>query len=86
MAEIEKCKTKNYIVTFDSFYSDVKEIQQYALFELFNLYGRRVAAVSLYHYFKSRLLDVSKLSEGVYAYSIKNKNEVLQSGKVAVVK
>ena len=64
----------------------VYETQQDALFELFDLYGRRVAAVSLYHYFKSRLLDVSKLSEGVYAYSIKNKNEVLQSGKVAVVK
>jgi hypothetical protein len=60
--------------------------QQDALFELFDLYGRRVAAVSLYHYFKNRTLDVSGLSAGVYAYTIKSKSGVLQTGKVAVVK
>ena len=28
-AKFEKVKTANYNVTFDSFYSDVKEIQKY---------------------------------------------------------
>ncbi|MBA2407592.1 MAG: T9SS type A sorting domain-containing protein [Chitinophagales bacterium] len=64
----------------------VYDLNDDALFELFDFYGRRVAAVSLYHYFKNRTLDVSELSEGVYAYTIKSKNGVLQNGKLAVVK
>jgi hypothetical protein len=64
----------------------VYNLKDDALFELFDLYGRKVAAVSLYHYFKNRTLDVSGLSEGVYAYSIRSKNTVLQNGKLAVVK
>ncbi|MBA2407295.1 MAG: T9SS type A sorting domain-containing protein [Chitinophagales bacterium] len=64
----------------------VYNLKDDALFELFDLYGRKVAAVSLYNYFKNRTLDVSGLSEGVYAYSIRSKNTVLQNGKLAVVK
>jgi hypothetical protein len=63
----------------------VYDLPQDAVFELFDLYGRRVAAVSLYHFFKNRTLDVHGLAEGVYAYTIKSKNEVLYTGKLVVV-
>jgi hypothetical protein len=64
----------------------VYDLKDDASFELVDLYGRRVAAVSLFHYFKNRTLDVHELSEGVYAYTIKNKNGVLEQGKLVVVK
>jgi hypothetical protein len=64
----------------------VYDVKDDALFELFDLYGRRVAAVSLYHYFKNRTLDVHGLSDGVYGYTIKNLNGILENGKLMVVK
>ncbi|MBA2422156.1 MAG: T9SS type A sorting domain-containing protein [Chitinophagales bacterium] len=64
----------------------VYNIKDDALFELFDLYGRRVAAVSLYQYFKNRTLNVHGLSEGVYAYTIKNMDGILKTGKLVVVK
>ncbi len=63
----------------------VYDLKSDASFELFDLYGRKVAAVSLFHYFKNRTLDVHGLAEGVYAYTIKSKNEVLYTGKLVVV-
>ncbi|MBX7139873.1 MAG: T9SS type A sorting domain-containing protein [Chitinophagales bacterium] len=56
-----------------------------AVFELFDLYGHRVADVQLYSYFKNRLLRVSALPAGVYAYQIKVSGEKIKEGKVAVV-
>ena len=43
-----------------------------AVFELFDLYGRRVAAMGLYHYFKSRLLDVSESSPSTIVSKLSN--------------
>jgi hypothetical protein len=57
-----------------------------AVFELYNQYGERVAAVSLFHYFKNRMLDVNSLVDGVYVYHIEQRNEIIQSGQVAVIK
>lgn len=56
-----------------------------AVFELFDLYGHPMAEVQLYRYFKNRLLRVSALPAGVYAYQIKVSGEKVKEGKVAVV-
>ena len=53
--------------------------------ELFNAIGNKVATVSLYHYFKNRTLNVSKLPAGLYAYHITVNGELLQQGSLAVV-
>ncbi|MBA3649318.1 MAG: hypothetical protein H0W62_12340 [Chitinophagales bacterium] len=56
------------------------------IFELYDAFGKRAAAVSLYHYFKSRMLDVSALPDGVYEWSVTQRNERVAEGKVAVVR
>ena len=55
-----------------------------ALFELFDLYGKRVGAISLFHYFKNRLLNVSELPPGVYLAAVSCKGERVWSEKVVV--
>ena len=55
-----------------------------ALFELFDLYGKRVEAISLFHYFKNRLLNVSELPPGVYLAAVSCKGERVWSEKVVV--
>jgi hypothetical protein len=48
----------------------VYETSADGLFELFDINGKRVAATSLYHYFKNRLIDVSNLPAGVYLATV----------------
>ena len=55
-----------------------------ALLELFDLYGKRVGAISLFHYFKNRLLNVSELPSGVYLAAVSCKGEKVWSEKVVV--
>ncbi|MBP9882699.1 MAG: T9SS type A sorting domain-containing protein [Chitinophagales bacterium] len=55
-----------------------------ALLELFDLYGKRVGAISLFHYFKNRLLNVSNLPSGVYLATVSCKGERVWSEKVVV--
>ncbi|MBK6483877.1 MAG: T9SS type A sorting domain-containing protein [Chitinophagales bacterium] len=55
-----------------------------ALFELFDLYGKKVGAISLFHYFKNRLLNVSELPPGVYLAAVSCKGERVWSEKVVV--
>ena len=55
-----------------------------ALFELFDLYGKRVGAISLFHYFKNRLLNVSELPPGVYLAAVSCQGERVWSEKVVV--
>jgi hypothetical protein len=55
-----------------------------ALFELFDLYGKRVGAISLFSYFKNRLLNVSNLPPGVYLAIITSNGEKVWSEKVVV--
>ena len=54
------------------------------LLELFDLYGKRVGAISLFHYFKNRLLNVSELPPGVYLAAVSCKGERVWSEKVVV--
>ncbi|MBK6481543.1 MAG: T9SS type A sorting domain-containing protein [Chitinophagaceae bacterium] len=46
-----------------------------ALFELFDFYGKKVGAISLFHYFKNRLLNVSELPPGVYLAAVSCKEK-----------
>ncbi len=55
-----------------------------ALFELFDTYGKRVGAISLFHYFKNRLLDVSDLPPGIYFATVLQNGERIWSDKVVV--
>lgn len=55
-----------------------------ALFELFDINGHRVAAMSLYHYFKNRLLNVSSLPAGVYLGTVTENGKRVWSEKVVV--
>jgi hypothetical protein len=52
------------------------------LFELFDINGKRVAATSLYHYFKNRLIDVSNLPAGVYLATVTQNGKQVWSEKV----
>ena len=45
-----------------------------------------LASVSLYPWFKSRMLDVSGLAAGLYFYRITQGNEIVAEGKLTVVK
>jgi len=55
-----------------------------ALFELFDLNGKRVGAISLFHYFKNRLLNLSELPPGVYLAAVSCRGERVWSEKVMV--
>ena len=57
-----------------------------ALLELYDVFGKRVAAVSLFHYFKNRLLDVSELPAGTYLAVVKENGEKVWSEKVVVAR
>jgi hypothetical protein len=57
-----------------------------AVLELFNAFGSKVATVSLYHYFKNRTLNVSKLPAALYAYRVTVNGELMQQGSIAVVR
>jgi hypothetical protein len=54
------------------------------LFELYDVNGQRVAAASLYHYFRNRLIDVRELPAGVYFGSVTEKGKKVWSEKVVV--
>ena len=54
------------------------------LLTLFNINGKQVASVSLFHYFKNRLLNVSELPPGVYLAAVSCKGERVWSEKVVV--
>ncbi|MEP7128818.1 MAG: T9SS type A sorting domain-containing protein [Chitinophagales bacterium] len=56
-----------------------------ALFELFDINGRRVAAVSLYHYFRNRLIEMNDLPAGVYLATVTQNGKQVWSEKVVVV-
>lgn len=55
-----------------------------ALFELYDLYGKRVGAISLFHYFKNRLINVAELPSGIYLASVTCEGEKIWSEKVIV--
>jgi len=55
------------------------------LFELFDLYGKRVAATSLFSYFKNRLINVAELPAGVYLGTVTEKGKRVWSEKVVIV-
>ncbi|HZX73156.1 MAG TPA: T9SS type A sorting domain-containing protein, partial [Cyclobacteriaceae bacterium] len=56
-----------------------------ASFKLFDLYGKKERAISLFHYFKNRLVDVSDLPAGIYLAVITQKGKQVWSEKVVVV-
>lgn len=57
-----------------------------AVFELYDEFGNSSATISLYHYFKSRMLDVSAFPNGVYEWKVMQRRERVAEGKVAVVR
>jgi hypothetical protein len=54
-------------------------------FELYDVFGNGVATISLFHYFKNRLLDVSDLASGTYLAVVKENGKRVWSEKVVVV-
>jgi hypothetical protein len=56
-----------------------------ALFELYDTYGKRVGAISLFHYFKNRVLDISELPSGVYFAAVLQNGKRIWNDKVVVV-
>lgn len=56
-----------------------------AEFELRDLYGKKVASISLFHYFKNRMIDVSALPAGVYLASVIQKGKRVWGEKVIVM-
>jgi hypothetical protein len=64
----------------------VYETSADGLFELFDINGKRVAATSLYHYFKNRLVDVSKLPAGVYLATVTQNGKQVWKEKVIIVR
>lgn len=54
------------------------------LFELYDHYGKRVGATSLFHYFKNRLINVSDLPTGFYLAVVTCNGEKIWSEKVIV--
>ena len=55
-----------------------------ALFELFNINGHCVAAISLYHYFKNCLINVSSLPAGIYLAAVTVNGKKVWNEKVVV--
>ncbi len=51
---------------------------------LYNVRGKQIASISLFHYFKNRLLNVSDLAAGVYLATVTCKAERIWSAKVIV--
>ena len=54
------------------------------LLTFFDINGKQVASISLFHYFKNRLLNVSELPPGVYLAVVSCKGERVWSEKVVV--
>jgi hypothetical protein len=63
----------------------VYETSADGLFELFDINGKRVAATSLYHYFKNRLIDVSNLPAGVYLATVTQNGKQVWNEKALIV-
>jgi len=63
----------------------VYETSTDGLFELFDINGKRVAATSLYHYFKNRLIDVSNLPAGVYLATVTQNGKQVWKEKAVIV-
>lgn len=55
-----------------------------ALFELSDLYGRKIQSLNLFHYFKNRLLDVSDLPAGIYLGTVMQHGKRIRREKVMV--
>lgn len=55
-----------------------------ALFELFDMYGKRVEATSLFHYFRNRLINVGELPAGVYLASVTQNGKRMWSEIVVI--
>lgn len=62
----------------------IYQSEEDGLFELFDLYGKRVAATSLFHYFKNRLVNVGDLPVGVYLAVVTQNGEKMWSEKVVI--
>jgi hypothetical protein len=63
----------------------VYETSADGLFELFDINAKRVAATSLYHYFKNRLIDVSNLPAGVYLATVTQNGKQVWKEKVVIL-
>lgn len=64
----------------------IYQTNQDALLELFDMYGKRAGAVSLYPYFKNRLLNVSGLPAGVYSATVTENEKIVWQEKVVVAR
>ncbi|MBA3648257.1 MAG: T9SS type A sorting domain-containing protein [Chitinophagales bacterium] len=53
--------------------------------ELYNQFGQMVGSISLYPYFKNRMLNVATLPTGIYMYAIKQGRMIIQGAEVAIV-
>ena len=54
------------------------------MFELYDINGRRVAATSLFYYFKNRLINVSSLPAGIYFAKVMKGSMEVWSAKIVV--
>jgi hypothetical protein len=55
-----------------------------ALLELYDSYGKRMKAITLFPYFKNRLVNVSDLPSGIYLATVTRKGKNIWSEKVIV--
>lgn len=55
-----------------------------AILKLYDINGRQMASLSLFHYFKNRMLNVSELSAGIYLGVVTCNGEKIWSEKVIV--
>jgi hypothetical protein len=60
--------------------------EQDILFTLHDVNGRQIASMSLFHYFKNRLLDVSQFPAGVYLASVIQNGSRVWSEKLVIVR
>ena len=84
IAEIKKSSFRITPNPVSNWLNIVYQSHDDALFELYDFNGHRVAAVSLYHYFKNRFLNVSSLPVGVYLAVVTKNGKMVRSEKVVV--
>jgi hypothetical protein len=64
----------------------VYNAEEDAFFQLTDIYGKRAAANSLFHYFKNRLVNVSGLPAGVYFATVTQKGKMIWSERVVITR
>ncbi len=64
----------------------VYSVKNDCVFELMDVKGVVRQRITLFHYFKNRMLWVNDLENGIYFYRVVSNKEILQTGKIAVVR